>query len=538
MFPCAGKEIRWRRNEMDQEAKRIIEAGNGILGIEFGSTRIKAVVSDAKGNVLAQGGHGWENRYENGVWTYTEQDIRGGLQACYADLRANVKAEYGIEITKFAAIGISAMMHGYLAFNKTGRLLAPFRTWRNTITGEAAEELTKVFNYNIPQRWSIAHLYQAMLNGEEHVKDIVFFTTLAGWVHRWMTGEKVLGVGDASGMFPIDPKTGDYDAAMLAKFDDLPLARQMPWKLGDILPKVLTAGDCAGKLTACGAKLLDPSGNLQPGIPFCPPEGDAGTGMVATNSVGKRTGNISAGTSVFAMVVLEKELSKVYPEIDLVTTPDGALVGMVHCNNCTSDINAWVKLFAEVGEKMGVTFDMGELFTKMYGIALEGEPDCGGLLSYNFLSGEPVVGAADSRLEVKRTAESRFTLANFMRMHLCSALGALKVGLDLMLKEEGVKVDRMLGHGGYFKTPLAGQKIAAAMVGAPVSVMETAGEGGAWGIAVLAQYTVAKLAGSAQTLQQFLDSEIFASMKATTIAPDAADVAGCEEFMKNFRAGL
>ena len=520
------------------DKKTILAEGKAVLGIEFGSTRIKAVVSDEKGNVLAQGGHGWENRYENGVWTYTEEDIRSGLQDCYADLRANVKSEYGIELASFAAIGISAMMHGYLAFDGAGTLLAPFRTWRNTITEEAAKELTAEFNYNIPQRWSIAHLYQAMKNGEPHVKDIAFFTTLAGWVHRWLTGEKVLGVGDASGMFPIDPKTGNYDAAMLAKFDELPLAKEMPWKLSDILPKVLSAGEFAGKLTAEGAKLLDPSGNLKAGIPVCPPEGDAGTGMVATNSVGKRTGNISAGTSVFAMVVLENELSKVYPEIDLVTTPDGALVGMVHCNNCTSDINAWVKLFAEVGEKMGVSFDMGELFTKMYGIALEGEPDCGGLLSYNFVSGEPVVGVENGEPSFKRTAESHFTLANFMRMHLCSALGALKVGLDLMLKEEGVKVDKMLGHGGYSKTPLAGQKIAAAMVGAPVSVMETAGEGGAWGIALLAQYMVTKAAGSAKTLQQFLDDEIFAGMKASTIAPDPADVAGCEAFMMRFRAGL
>jgi len=520
------------------EGKTVLAQGRACLGIEFGSTRIKAVAIDEQGNVLAQGGHGWENRYENGIWTYSEEDIRGGLQACYADLRANVKAEYGVELTSFAGIGISAMMHGYLAFDEAGSLLVPFRTWRNTITGEAARELTAEFNYNIPQRWSIAHLYQAMLNGEPHVSDVAFFTTLAGWVHLWLTGEKVLGVGDASGMFPIDPKTGDYDAAMLAKFDALPQAGKMPWKLSDILPKVLSAGERAGRLTAEGARLLDPSGALEAGIPLCPPEGDAGTGMVATNSVGRRTGNISAGTSVFAMVVLEKELSKVYPEIDLVTTPDGAPVGMVHCNNCTSDINAWVKLFAEVGETMGVSFDMGELFTKMYGIALEGEPDCGGLLSYNFLSGEPVVGVADSCLEVKRTAESHFTLANFMRMHLCSALGALKVGLDLMRGEEGVQVDRMLGHGGYFKTPLAGQKIAAAMVGAPVSVMETAGEGGAWGIALLARYMNARENGDGRSLQQYLDGDVFAGMRVTSVMPEPADVAGCEAFMEKYRKNM
>ncbi len=518
--------------------KEILEQGAATLGIEFGSTRIKAVAIDDKGTVLAQGGHGWENRFDNGVWTYTEEDIRTGLQDCYADLRANVKKEYGVELTGFAAIGISAMMHGYLAFDRSDRLLVPFRTWRNTITEQASRDLTKAFSYNIPQRWSIAHLYQAMLNGEAHIPEVAFFTTLAGWVHAELTGEKVLGVGDASGMFPIDMTTGDYDAEMLRTFDSLPAAAGVPWKLRDILPKVLSAGENAGYLTEAGAKFLDVSGNLKAGIPFCPPEGDAGTGMVATNSVGVRTGNISAGTSVFAMVVLEKPLSKVYPQIDLVTTPDGALVGMVHCNNCTSDINAWVSLFAEVGAEMGVSFDMGELFTKMYGKALEGEPDCGGLLSYNFVSGEPVVGVENGEVSFHRTAENRFTLANFMRMNMYSALGALKVGLDLMLKEEGVKVDKMLGHGGYFKTPLVGQKIAAAMVNAPISVMETAGEGGAWGIGLLARYMTFRRNGSSASLQEFLDSEIFAEMKAVSLNPDPNEVAGCEAFMKQYKARL
>ena len=517
--------------------RTILAEGKAVLGIEFGSTRIKAVVIDADGNVLAQGGHGWENRYENGVWTYSEEDIRNGLRSCYADLRANVKKEYGIEITSFAAIGISAMMHGYLAFDAAGNLLVPFRTWRNTITEDAASVLTKAFDFNIPQRWSIAHLYQAMRNGEAHVPQIAHFTTLAGWVHEQLTGEKVLGVGDASGMFPIDSATGDYDARMLDIFDELPEAKKVSWKLRDILPKVLSAGESAGVLTAEGAAFLDESGNLQAGIPLCPPEGDAGTGMVATNSVGLRTGNISAGTSVFAMVVLEKPLTKVYPQIDLVTTPDGAAVAMVHCNNCTSDINAWVNLFGEFGKMMGYEISMGDLFTKLYSCALSGEPDCGGLTSYNFVSGEPVVGVEEGVPSVMRTAESRFTLPNFMRMHMYSALGALKVGLDLLLKEEGVKVDKMLGHGGYFKTPVVGQRFAAAAVGAPVSVMETAGEGGAWGIGILAAYML-DCAGRKRGLQSYLDDVIFRNMKAETLAPDAADIAGFETFMERFKKGL
>lgn len=522
---------------MAMDKKMILAQGKAVLGIEFGSTRIKAVAIDEKGNVLAQGDHGWENRYENGVWTYSEADIWGGLQDCYASLRENVKKEYDVELTGFAGIGISAMMHGYLAFDKEEKLLVPFRTWRNTITEDAASVLTEAFGFNIPQRWSIAHLYQAMRNGESHVKDIAHFTTLAGWVHEKLTGEKVLGVGDASGMFPIDSATGFYDEKMLSVFDTLPEAKQVGWKLRDILPKVLSAGEAAGVLTEAGAKLLDVSGNLRAGIPFCPPEGDAGTGMVATNSVGLRTGNISAGTSVFAMVVLEKPLTKVYPQIDLVTTPDGAAVAMVHCNNCTSDINAWVNLFGEFGKLMGYDIKMGDLFTKLYSAALDGEPDCGGLLSYNFISGEPVVGVEEGIPSVQRTAESRFTLANFMRMHMYSALGALKVGLDLLLKEEGVKVDRMLGHGGYFKTPVVGQKIAAAAVGAPVSVMETAGEGGAWGIGILAAYMLSRREAS-MSLQEYLDKVIFADMKAETREADAADIAGFDAFMERFKAGL
>ena len=518
------------------DKKTIIEQGKAILGIEFGSTRIKAVLIDEAGQVLASGGHGWENRLDNGIWTYTLDDIWDGLKDCYQDLLKDVKDKYGIGITKLASIGFSAMMHGYMAFNEKGELLVPFRTWRNTITGEAASALTEAFSYNIPQRWSISHLYQAVLNGEAHVPDIAFFTTLAGYVHWKLTGRKVLGVGDASGMFPIDINTGDYDKKMIEKFGQLTASKGFKWKLEDILPKVLSAGEEAGTLTEEGAKLLDASGQLCAGIPLCPPEGDAGTGMVATNSVSKRTGNISAGTSIFAMVVLEKELSKVYPEIDLVTTPDGALVGMVHCNNCTSEINAWVNMFKEFYELMGQKPDMNELFTKLYSVALGGDPDCGGLLSYNYVSGEPVTGFAEGAPLFVRTAEDKFTLANVMRMHLYSAFATLKIGLDILFKQEKVSVDEMLGHGGYFKTKDVGQSFAAAAINAPVSVMETAGEGGAWGMALLAAYMTGKSNG--QSLGAYLKDVIFADNKGSRMDPKAADVAGFEAFMDKYRKGL
>ena len=517
-------------------AKEIIESGKSILGIEFGSTRIKAVLIDEKGAVLASGGHGWENRFENGVWTYTLDDIWGGLQDCYQDLLKDVKEKYDTTITSLASIGFSAMMHGYLAFDKDGELLVPFRTWRNTITEEASVKLTEAFSYNIPQRWSISHLYQAILNKEEHVKDVDFFTTLAGYVHWKLSGEKVLGVGDASGMFPIDTTKGDYDQKMIAKFDELVAGEGFAWKLSEILPKSLPAGADAGVLTKEGAKLLDVSGALQAGAKMCPPEGDAGTGMVATNSVSVRTGNISAGTSVFAMVVLEKELSKVYPQIDLVTTPDGALVGMVHCNNCTSEINAWVNLFAEFAKASGNEMDMNTLFSMLYGKAMEGDPDCGGLLSYNYFSGEPVTGFDKGAITFVRSQESKFTLANVMRMHLYSALAALKSGMDLMIKEEGVKVDEMLGHGGYFKTKGVGQQIAADAINAPVSVMETAGEGGAWGIAVLAAYLVLKENG--ETLPDYLNNKIFAGQKGSKLEPIPENVKGFEKFMEQYMKGL
>ena len=470
------------------DTKQLIEEGKTSLGIELGSTRIKAVLINEKGTPLAAGSHEWENRYDNGIWTYTMEDVWEGLQDCYQDLLKDVKEQYGATVTTFGSIGFSAMMHGYLAFDKEDNLLVPFRTWRNTITEEAAGKLTKEFNYNIPQRWSISHLYQAILNKEEHVKDVAFFTTLAGYVHWKLTGKKVLGVGDASGMFPIDIKTGNFDQKMVDRFNELTAPEGFSWKLQDIFPKVLTAGENAGELTKEGAALLDTSGNLKPGIPVCPPEGDAGTGMAATNSVAVRTGNVSAGTSVFAMIVLEKELTKVYPEIDLVTTPDGALVGMVHCNNCTSDLNAWVNLFDEFADCLGAKVDKNQLFSLLYHKALEGDADCGGLISYNYFSGEPVTGFDEGVPLFVRRAEDKFTLANFMRTHLYSSLAALKAGLDLLFKEEEVKVDEMFGHGGLFKTKGVGQRIAAAAMNTPVSVMETAGEGGAWGIALLASY--------------------------------------------------
>lgn len=518
------------------DVKNLLEEGKGILGIEFGSTRIKAVLIDEKGTPLASGSHEWENRLTDGIWTYTLDDIWSGLADCYADLASDVKKKYDVVLKKFASIGFSAMMHGYLAFDKEGELLVPFRTWRNTITEEAAAKLTEVFQYNIPQRWSIAHLYQAILKKEEHVAKIDFLTTLAGYVHWKLTGEKVLGVGDASGMFPIDCKSGNYDQNMIRKFDELTEPCGYGWKLSDILPKVLSAGENAGNLTPEGAKLLDVSGNLEAGILLCPPEGDAGTGMVATNSVGVRTGNVSAGTSVFAMVVLEKELSKVYPEIDLVTTPDGALVAMVHCNNCTSDLNAWVNLFDEFAKSIGAAIDKNQLFSVLYHKALEGDADCGGLISYNYFSGEPVTGFDEGAPLFVRKADQTFNLANFMRTHLYSSLAALKAGLDLLFKEEDVKVDEMFGHGGLFKTKGVGQRIAAAAMNTPVSVMETAGEGGAWGIALLASYMQNKEEG--EELQDFLNHKIFAGQKGEKLLPVKEDVEGFDQFMIRYKKGL
>lgn len=518
------------------ERKDEIVSGKTFLGIEFGSTRIKAVLTDAVHTPIASGSHEWENRLDHGIWTYTMDDIWGGLQDCYQDLKKDVKEQYGVTLTKIRAIGFSAMMHGYLAFDKAGELLVPFRTWRNTITEEAAAALTKEFSYNIPQRWSIAHLYQAMLNKEEHVKDIAFFTTLAGFIHWKLTGEKVLGVGDASGMFPIDSNTKDYDATMLDKFDALAKPYGFDWSLRDILPKVLVAGENAGTLTAEGAKLLDTDGELEAGIPVCPPEGDAGTGMAATNSVAVRTGNVSAGTSVFAMIVLEKALKNVHTEIDLVTTPSGEAVAMAHCNNCTSDLNAWVNLFEEFANSFGMKIDKNELFSVLYNKALEGDADCGGLLAYNYFSGEGITAFDEGRPLFARTPDAKFNLANFMRVHLFTALGALKDGLDILLKEEGVQIDKMYGHGGLFKTPVVGQRIMAAAIDTPVSVMETAGEGGAWGIALLAAYMAQKEEG--ESLADYLSKRVFGGQEGVTEDPVPADVEGFDQFLKRYNEGL
>ena len=518
------------------DVKAAIENGRTALGIEFGSTRIKAVLVGEDNSPIASGSHDWENRLENGIWTYSLEDIWTGLQDSYTKMAQDVKEQYDVTLTTVGAIGFSAMMHGYMVFDREENLLVPFRTWRNTITGEASEKLTKLFNFNIPQRWSIAHLYQAILNGEDHVKDIAFQTTLAGYIHWKLTGKKVLGVGEASGMFPIDIQTKKFDRAMMEKFDQEVASRNYPWKLEDILPEVLVAGEAAGSLTEEGAKQLDVSGNLQAGIPLCPPEGDAGTGMAATNSVAVRTGNVSAGTSVFAMIVLEKELSKVYEEIDLVTTPTGNLVGMVHCNNCTSDLNAWVNIFKEFAECYGIQTDMDKLFGTLYNKALEGDPDCGGLLAYNYFSGEHITGFEQGRPMIVRTPDSKFNLANFMRVNLFTSLGALKVGLDILLKKEGVQLDQILGHGGLFKTKGVGQRIMAAAMNAPVSVMETAGEGGAWGIALLASYMKNKKAG--ETLDDYLTDKVFAGYEGVEIAPDAEDVKGFDEFIERYKAGL
>lgn len=517
-------------------AKEVIESGKAVIGLEFGSTRIKAVLVDDKNVPIAAGTHDWENRYENGIWTYSEEDIWTGLTDCYRSLKADVKEKYGVTLKKVGAIGFSAMMHGYLVFDKNGKLLVPFRTWRNSITGPAAEELTKLFDYNIPQRWSIAHLYQAILNGEAHLPEIDYMTTLEGFIHWKLTGRRVIGVGEASGMFPIDIKTKNYDAVMVDKFDKLIAPKGFSWKLSDIMPEVLLAGDEAGVLTPEGAKILDPDGDLEAGCPLAPPEGDAGTGMTATNSVGLRTGNVSAGTSVFAMIVMEDNLKKVYPEIDLVTTPTGNLVSMVHCNNCTSDLNAWVNIFKEFEEAIGVKVDMNALFGTLYNKAMEGDADCGGLLSYGYISGENITHMEEGRPLFVRDTTSKFTLANFMRSHLYTSLGALKIGLDILLKEEGVKVDRITGHGGLFKTKGVGQQILADCMNAPVTVMETAGEGGAWGMAVLASYLIQKQEG--ESLENYLDNRVFAGQKGSTLAPTKEGAEGFDKFIERYKAGL
>lgn len=510
-----------------------IDQKKTFLGIEFGSTRIKAILTGCNGEVLASGAHDWENRLENGIWTYSLDDIHTGLQDCYASLESDFESKYGEPLTTMGAMGFSAMMHGYMAFDKAGNLLVPFRTWRNTITEQAASELSELFQFNIPQRWSIAHLYQAILNGEEHVKDISYVLTLAGYIHYMLTGNRVLGVGEASGMFPIDSETGKFDAGMVAKFDELVKPKGYPWTLSEIFPDILNAGEDAGYLTPEGAKFLDPTGKLQPGIPLCPPEGDAGTGMAATNSVRVKTGNVSAGTSVFAMVVLDKPLSKYYPEIDMVTTPDGKPVAMVHCNNCSSDLDAWMKIFMEFATLSGHPMRKPDLYDLLLTHAMTGDPDCGGICSCNYFSGESITKLDEGRPLLVRVPDGNFTLANLIRNNLFSALATLKMGLDILAAEK-VEIDRITGHGGYFKTKGVGQKLLAAAMNTPVSIMETAGEGGAWGMALLAQYMALKSEG--QTLADYLEGNIFCgdNMTSTTEAPAESDIEGFNAYMKRY----
>ena len=506
------------------------DLSNSVLGIELGSTRIKAVLIDRDHLPIASGSYEWENQLVNGIWTYSMEAVHSGLRSCFSALKDDVRARFGVDLTTVGAIGVSAMMHGYLPFDRDGEQLAEFRTWRNTITGEAAEKLTALFGFNIPQRWSIAHLYQAILNGEEHVKDIAWLTTLAGYIHWRLTGERVMGVGEASGMFPIDSSALDYDEGMVRKFNVL-----TGMDLRSILPRVLPAGAPAGTLTEAGALFLDPTGTLRPGIPVAPCEGDAGTGMAATNSVRVRTGNVSAGTSDFAMIVTDKPLG-VHREIDMVTTPDGLPVAMVHCNNCTSDINAWVDLFGEFASLMGWKADRVEMFTRLFRSALEADPDAGGLMSCNYYSGEGVTDFDEGRPVFLRLPDARFTLPNFMRTHLLSALATLKIGLDILTGEEQVPIDRLYGHGGFFKTPEVGQRLLSAAVGAPVSVMETAGEGGPYGMALLGAYMLWRDEG--ETLPDYLDRKVFAGSDSVTFLADEADIDGFRRFLARYRQSL
>ncbi|MFC2618574.1 MAG: xylulokinase [Bifidobacterium dentium] len=513
-----------------------IRAGKTSLGIEFGSTRIKAVLIDDEYHTIAAGDYGWASHLEDGLWSYTQEEIWTGLQTAYAKMAGDVETAYGEKLTHVGHIGFSAMMHGYLAFDENGELLVPFRTWQNTNTSEAHEKLSELFQYNIPERWSIAHLYQSVLNKEEHVGKVAYFTTLAGYVHWKLTGRKVLGVGDASGMFPIDPTTHTYETAFIDKFDALPEVAAQPWKLEDLLPEPLVAGAPAGELTAEGAKLLDPTGTLQPGITLAPPEGDAGTGMVATNSVRVRTGNVSAGTSIFAMVVLEHKLARLHPEVDLVTTPAGDLAGMSHANNFTSDLNAWVGLFGQFAAAIGQPVDAGTLYGTLFRSAIADDVDsnCGGLINYPFRSGEFLAGLSEGRPLFARGPEARMSLGNFMRAQLFGAFSPVKIGMDVMTKDEGVAVDSLVGHGGIFTTPKVAQKILAAAFDTPIKVMATAAEGGAWGMAVLADY----LWHADQPLDEYLDSRVFSDAVSTTEEPDVDDVAGFEEFFDRFRKGL
>ena len=520
---------------MSENIKNLIAAGDISLGVEFGSTRIKAVLTTKGANVIAQSDFEWENQVVDGVFSYDLKDVWVGLQDCYAKIASQVKAEYGVELTKIKAMGFSAMMHGYIAFDKENNLLVPFRTWRNTITEQAADILSEEFRFNIPQRWTVAHLYQAILKKEAHIPQVEFVTTLAGYVHWQLTGNKVVGVGEASGIFPVDETTLTYNAEMAEKFDALTAKEGFGKKLCEVFPSVLVAGDKAGVLTKEGALLIDPTGKLEAGTEICPPEGDAGTGMVATNSVAAKTGNISAGTSIFGMIVLDKALSDVYTEIDMVTTPTGKPVAMVHCNTCTSDLDAYVKLFAEVLSNSGVEVNKPALYDMLYAQALKGDADCNGIISFNYYSGEPVTDTTEGRPLLVRMPDTKFTLANFMRAQLYGTMATLRLGMNILFDKENVQIEKLLGHGGLFKTPIVGQKLMAGALNTPVAVMETAGEGGAWGIALLAAYMVNK---ENEQLEEYLENEVFAEYKASVIEPDKADVEGFNEYIKRYESAV
>lgn len=515
------------------DARKIIESGESFLGIEFGSTRIKAVLIDATGKPLASGAYDWENDNIDGVWTYSLEEIENGLAGSYADLKKDVEEQYGVKLTKLKAMGVSAMMHGFLGFDKEGNLLTPFRTWRNNITEAESEELTALFDYPIAQRWSISHLLMDVKKDKEYLKDLDHFSTLAVYAHQRLTGLHVAGIGDASGMFPIDTVKGCYLESALEKFNKAYLGKYS-WKLEDVLPGILFAGQSAGTLTEEGAKLLDRDGELEAGCPLCPPEGDAGTGMVATNSVRPRTGNVSAGTSAFAMAVLEKPLSKAYSVLDLVTTPDGRLVAMAHSNNCTGSYDAWFNIFNEVLETMGVKVKKGALYDALLNKALEADPDCGGVLSYGYISGEHITGFSEGRPLVARHPEGKFNLANLVRSELYTALSAMATGLNLLFNEEGVTLDVINGHGGYFKTEKVGQVMVAAATNVPCKVLATAGEGGAWGIAILAAYLFA----GGENLADYLDNTIFKDAESDIVYPDEKDVEGYKVFFKRYHQGL
>lgn len=515
---------------------RQIQEGKTSIGIELGSTRVKSVLIGEDHMPIASGAYDWENHLEQGIWTYSLVEVWQAVQSCFKNLSDNVREKYGIALETAASIGISAMMHGYLPFDKNDMLLVPFRTWRNTMTEEAAAVLTDAFKFNIPQRWSIAHLYQAVLNKEPHVSQLSFFTTLAGYVHWQLTGERVLGIGDASGMFPIDPDTKNYNSHMAEKFSEIISDCGFSWTLSDALPKIVSVGECAGKLTERGARLLDPTGTLKAGICFCPPEGDAETGITATNSIAPKTGNVSAGTSIFAMAVLEHDLSSVHKEIDIVATPCGSPVAMVHCNNCTADLDAWVHMLGDTLKMFGLDIPKPKLYDKLYEAALSGKADCGGLLTYNYYSGEHVTGLNEGRPLLIRTPQSKFNVQNLMRTLVYSCIATLKIGMDILLKQENVKLDKIMAHGGLFKSPITGQRFLSAALEVPVALMESAGEGGAWGIALLAAYQARE--NKNEELADYLNSRVFANLSGTCLSPTKDDIDGFSVFMEKFKAGL